>query len=353
LTSGDNEDLRSIAGRPYTFSLTEMQIATKDFDNDNNIGEGGPGTVYKGVLSDGRLVAVKKLSSRSSQGKREFLNEVATISAVQHRNLVKLYGCCVEEEERLLVYEYLENNSLGRALFGPDHCRLKLDWPVRYNICLEVARGLAYLHEESRIRIIHRDIKPNNILLDEHLNPKIADFGLAKLYEAEKTHISTRVAGTIGYLAPEYALRGHLTEKADVFSFGVVALEVVSNRSHENTSLPDDMVYLLDWTWHLYEENRLLDLMDTSMLSSYSEQEVLRIIHVALLCTQATPSQRPSMSRVVSMLSGVIETHPPQSRPGYIKDWEFLKQNANNRSINNNENSRSWNMSLTLEERSP
>jgi serine/threonine protein kinase len=148
---------------------------------------------------------------------------------------------------------------------------------------------------------------------------------LAKLYEAEKTHISTRVAGTIGYLAPEYDLRGHLTEKADVFSFGIVSLEVVSNRSHENTSFPDDMVYLLDWTWHLYEENRLLDLMDTSMLSSYSEQEVLRIIHVALFCTQSTPSQRPSMSRVVSMLSGVIETHPPQSQSGYIKDWELLK----------------------------
>jgi len=245
-----------------------------------------------------------------------------------------------------LVYEYLENNSLGRALFGPDHSRLKLDWPVRYNICLEVARGLAYLHEESRIKIVHRDIKPNNILLDEHLNPKIADFGLAKLYEAEKTHISTRVAGTIGYLAPEYALRGHLTEKADVFSFGVVLLEVVSNRTHEDRSLPDEMVYLLDWTWLLYEENRLLDLVDTSMLLSYSQEEVLRIIHVGLLCTQASPSQRPSMSRVVSMISGGIETHPPQSRPGYIKDWQFSKENAKN------ENSWSWNMTLTLEERS-
>eukprot|EP00253_Pinus_taeda_P001401 PITA_01401 len=346
LTADDDEVLMGIPGRPNTFSLTEIQTATNGFDNDNKIGEGGFGTVYKGVLADGKFVAVKKLSSRSSQGKREFLNEVATISAVQHRNLVKLYGCCVGEEERILVYEYLENNSLGRALFGPDHSRLKLDWPVRYNICLEVARGLAYLHEESRIKIVHRDIKPNNILLDEHLNPKIADFGLAKLYEAEKTHISTRVAGTIGYLAPEYALRGHLTEKADVFSFGVVLLEVVSNRTHEDRSLPDEMVYLLDWTWLLYEENRLLDLVDTSMLLSYSEEEVLRIIHVGLLCTQASPSQRPSMSRVVSMISGGIATHPPQSRPGYIKDWQFSKENAKN------ENSRSWDMTLTLEERS-
>lgn len=349
LTADYSEDFRNMPGRPNTFSLTEMRIATNDFDDENKIGEGGFGIVYKGVLSDGKPVAVKKLSSRSTQGKLEFLNEVATISAVQHRSFVKLYGCCVEEEERLLVYEYLENNSLGQALFGPVQCRLQLDWPIRSNICLEVARGLAYLHEESRIRIVHRDIKPNNILLDKHLNPKIADFGLAKLYEAEKSHISTRVAGTIGYLAPEYALRGRLSEKVDIFSFGVVALEVVSNRRHEDRSLPDEMVYLLDWTWHLYEENRLPDLVDTDMRSSYSEEEALRVIHVALLCTQASPSQRPSMSQVVSMLSGVVEIHPPQSRPGYITDWQFSEENGKHPA--NNGNSWSWNMSLTLEER--
>jgi len=298
-------------------------------------------------------VAVKKLSSCSTQGKREFLNEVATISAVQHRNLVKLYGCCVEEEERLLVYEYLENNSLGRALFGPIQSRLNLDWPVRFNICLEVARGLTYLHEESRIKILHRDIKPNNILLDKHLNPKIADFGLAKLYDAEKSHISTGVAGTIGYLAPEYALRGRLSEKVDIFSFGVVALEIVSDRSHEDRSLPEAMVYLLDWTWHLYEEKRVLDLVERGTLSSYSEEEVLRIIHVALLCTQASPSHRPSMSQVVSMILGLTECHPPQSPPGYIIDCQLGEENAKNpRPANRNSNSWSWDMSLTLEERS-
>eukprot|EP01018_Ginkgo_biloba_P010320 Gb_18715 [translate_table: standard] len=355
-SADEDEDLKNLSARANTFSLTELKIATNNFNIENKIGEGGFGAVYKGILPDGNLVAVKKLSSRSNQGKREFLNEVATISSVQHRNLVKLHGCCVEEEERLLVYEYLENNSLGRALFGSYQSRLELDWPVRYNICLEVARGLAYLHEESRIKIVHRDIKPNNILLDQYLSPKIADFGLAKLYEADKTHISTRVAGTIGYLAPEYALRGHLTEKADVFSFGVVALEVVSNRSHDDRSLSEEMVYLLDWTWQLYEENRLLDLVDTSLLSSYSEEEVLRVIHVALLCTQATPTQRPSMSRVVSMLAGVIETHPPQSRPGYIKDWQFTTlaggEVARNLSTENNDNSWTWNMSLTLQERS-
>eukprot|EP01018_Ginkgo_biloba_P010341 Gb_18722 [translate_table: standard] len=355
-SADEDEDLKNLSARENTFSLMELKIATNDFNIKNKIGEGGFGAVYKGILPDGNLVAVKKLSSRSNQGKREFLNEVATISSVQHRNLVKLYGCCVEEEERLLVYEYLENNSLGRALFGSYQSRLKLDWPVRYNICLEVARGLAYLHEESRIKIVHRDIKPNNILLDQYLCPKIADFGLAKLYESEKTHISTRVAGTIGYVAPEYAFRGHLTEKADVFSFGVVALEVVSNRSHEDKGSSEEMVYLLDWTWQLYEENRLLDLVDTSLLSTYSEEEVLRIIHVALLCTQATHTQRPSMSHVVSMLEGVIETQPPQSRPGYIKDWQFTAlaggEVARNLSNENNDNSWTWSMSLTLHERS-
>ncbi|GLJ42758.1 hypothetical protein SUGI_0886540 [Cryptomeria japonica] len=350
-SADDSEDLKSMAGKAHLFSLTEMKIATNDFDIENKIGEGGFGAVYKGVLQDGILVAVKKLSSTSGQGKREFLNEVATISAVQHRNLVKLYGCCIEDEERLLVYEYLPNNSLGRALFGSNRSKLSLDWPIRFNICLEVARGLAYLHQESRIRIIHRDIKPNNILLDEYLNPKIADFGLARLYDAAKTHISTRVAGTIGYLAPEYALRGHLTEKVDVFSFGVVALEVVSNRSHEDRNLPDEMVYLLDLAWQLYEEGRLLELVDTSILSSCYAEDVVRVIHVALLCTQATPTQRPSMSQVVAMLGGAMEINPPQCRPGYIKDWQLTGQNGNTTSRGDGK-SWTWSMSLTMEDRS-
>ncbi|XP_059067081.1 probable LRR receptor-like serine/threonine-protein kinase At1g56130 [Cryptomeria japonica] len=347
----DSEDFKNMAGKAHLFSLSEMKIATKDFDIENKVGEGGFGVVYKGVLQNGNLVAVKKLSSMSGQGKREFLNEVATISAVQHWNLVKLHGCCIEDEHRLLVFEYMPNNSLGQALFGSIRSKLSLDWPMRLNICLEVARGLAYLHEESRIRIIHRDIKPNNILLDEYLNPKIADFGLARLYDAAKSHISTRVAGTIGYLAPEYALRGHLTEKADVFSFGVVALEVASNRSHEDRNLRDEMVYLLDLAWQLYEEGRLLDLVDTSVLSTCSGEEVVRVIHVALLCTQATPTQRPSMSQVVAMLGGAMEINPPQCRPGYIKDWQLTGQNGNTTSRGDGK-SWTWSMSLTMESRS-
>ncbi|GMH25656.1 hypothetical protein Nepgr_027499 [Nepenthes gracilis] len=201
------------------FSLRQIKAATDNFNLINKIGVGGFGPVYKGVLTNGKMIAVKQLSSKSKQGNREFINEIGLISALQHPNLVKLHGCCTEGKELLLIYEYMENNSLARALFGRELSRLNLDWPTRKRICLGIARGLAYLHEESRLKIVHRDIKATNILLDKDLNAKISDFGLAKLDEDENTHISTRIAGTIGYMAPEYAMRGYLTDKADVYSF--------------------------------------------------------------------------------------------------------------------------------------
>ncbi|XP_057860034.2 probable LRR receptor-like serine/threonine-protein kinase At1g56130 isoform X2 [Cryptomeria japonica] len=319
----EQEALKGIHTKPNIFSYADLKNATNDFHEENKLGQGGFGTVHKGILPDGKLVAVKQLSSESKQGKREFINEVAAISAVQHRNLVKLHGCCVEGEHRILVYECLENNSLAQALFGNKISEINLDWPTRFNICIGTARGLAYLHEESSVRIVHRDIKASNILLDNSLNPKIADFGLAKLFDETRTHISTRVAGTIGYMAPEYAMRGHLTEKTDVFSFGVVALEVVSGRSNSDTSLPQESVYLLEWAWQLHEQKRLLELMDPKLESTYIEDEVLRVIAVALLCTQALPAMRPSMSRVVAMLTGDVEEIPVASRPGYITDWQY------------------------------
>ncbi|KAH7862030.1 hypothetical protein Vadar_033888 [Vaccinium darrowii] len=233
----EDEELLGMDARPYNFSYAELKAATEDFNPANILGEGGFGPVYKGTLNDGRVVAVKQLSVESHQGKRQFVAEIATISTVQHRNLVKLYGCCIEGDKRLLVYEYLENRSLDQALFGKT--TLYLNWPIRFDICLGVARGLAYLHEESRPRIVHRDVKASNILLDSDLNSKISDFGLAKLYDDTKTHISTRVAGTVGYLAPEYAMRGLLTEKADVYGFGVVALEIVSGRPNSDSSLEE------------------------------------------------------------------------------------------------------------------
>ncbi|GAU32796.1 hypothetical protein TSUD_152450 [Trifolium subterraneum] len=315
----DDDELLGIDTMPNTFSYYELKNATSDFNRDNKLGEGGFGPVYKGTLNDGRIVAVKQLSIGSHQGKSQFVAEIATISAVQHRNLVKLYGCCIEGSKRLLVYEYLENKSLDQALFGNV---LFLNWSTRYDICMGVARGLTYLHEESRLRIVHRDVKASNILLDSELVPKISDFGLAKLYDDKKTHISTRVAGTIGYLAPEYAMRGHLTEKADVFSFGVVALELVSGRPNSDSSLEGEKMYLLEWAWQLHEKNCINDLID-SRLSEFNTEEVQCLVKLALLCTQTSPNLRPSMSRVVAMLSGDIEVSDVTSRPGYLTDWKF------------------------------
>ncbi|TYJ13438.1 hypothetical protein E1A91_A10G052000v1 [Gossypium mustelinum] len=316
----DEEVLLGISPRPNTFTYSELKAATEDFSPSNKLGEGGFGPVYKGTLSDGRVVAVKQLSVASNQGKDQFVAEIATISAVQHRNLVKLLGCCIGGNRRLLVYEYLVNKSLDQALWGKED--LHLDWPTRFNICLSTARGLAYLHEESMPRIVHRDVKASNILLDAVLCPKISDFGLAKLYDDKKTHITTRAAGTIGYLAPEYAMRGHLTEKVDVFGFGVLALEIISGRPNSYNSVENDRIYLLEWAWTLHENNQLLSLLDPKLVE-FDEDEALRMIRVALLCIQASPSMRPPMSRVVGMLAGDIEVTNVTTKPSYITDWDF------------------------------
>ncbi|XP_031119317.1 probable LRR receptor-like serine/threonine-protein kinase At1g56140 isoform X2 [Ipomoea triloba] len=319
-TYNDDEEFLGMDVKPYTFSYAELRGGTNDFSPSNKLGEGGFGAVYKGTLEDGRIAAVKQLSVASRHGKSQFVAEVATIFAVQHRNLVKLYGCCYERDKRLIVYEFLENKSLDQALFGGSN--LYLDWPRRFEICLGIARGLAYLHEESRLRIVHRDIKASNILLNSDLNPKISDFGLAKLYDDKKTHISTRIAGTLGYLAPEYAMLGHLTEKADVFSFGIVALEIVSGRPNYDSSLEENKMYLLEWAWNLLENKREIDLVDEN-LSDFNKDEVKRVIGVSLLCTQTSPVFRPPMSRVVAMLSGGTEIAAATTRPSYLADWRF------------------------------
>ncbi|KAG2689601.1 hypothetical protein I3760_09G146500 [Carya illinoinensis] len=318
--SNEEEEFLGIGPRPNTYSYAELRSATEEFIPSNKLGEGGFGPVYKGTLSDGRVVAVKQLSVASHQGKSQFIAEIATISSVQHRNLVKLYGCCIEGDKRLLVYEYLENRSLDQALFGKND--LNLDWSTRFSICIGTARGLAYLHEESRPRIVHRDVKASNILLDAELCPKISDFGLAKLYDEKITHISTRVAGTIGYLAPEYAMRGHLTEKADVFGFGVVALEILSGRPNSDNSLDAEKIYLLEWVWTLHEHNQALGLVDPKLME-FDEIEAIRVIRVALLCTQASPMLRPPMSRVVAMLAGDIEVGNVTTKPSYLTDLDF------------------------------
>ncbi|KAG7595352.1 Protein kinase domain [Arabidopsis thaliana x Arabidopsis arenosa] len=314
----DDEEILSMDIKPYTFTYSILKSATQDFDPSNKLGEGAFGVVYKGTLNDGREIAVKKLSSVGSRhGKGQFVAEIVAISSVLHRNLVKLYGCCFEGDQRLLVYEYLSNGSLDDALFGDKS--LHLDWTTRYEICLGVARGLAYLHEEASVRIIHRDVKASNILLDSELVPKVSDFGLAKLYDDKKTHISTRVAGTIGYLAPEYAMRGHLTEKTDVYAFGVVALELVSGRKNSDENLEEGKKYLLEWAWNLHEKSRDVELIDDE-LGEYNMEEVKCMIGVALLCTQSSHALRPPMSRVVAMLSGDAEVNDATSKPGHLFD---------------------------------
>ncbi|XP_009772943.1 probable LRR receptor-like serine/threonine-protein kinase At1g53430 [Nicotiana sylvestris] len=314
ILGGQNKEeleLRALDLQTGHFRLRQIKAATNNFDPANKIGEGGFGPVYKGVLADGAIIAVKQLSSKSKQGNREFVNEIGMISALHHPNLVRLYGCCIEGNQLLVIYEYMENNCLARALFGRDDQRLNLDWPTRKRICLGIARGLAYLHEESALKIVHRDIKATNVLLDKDLSAKISDFGLAKLDEEENTHISTRIAGTVGYMAPEYAMRGYLTDKADVYSFGVVALEIVSGKSNTNYRPKEEFVYLLDWAYVLQEQGNLLELVDPRLGSSYSKKEVMQMINLGLLCTNPSPTLRPSMSSVVSMLEGKVPVQAP------------------------------------------
>ncbi|XP_050290700.1 probable leucine-rich repeat receptor-like serine/threonine-protein kinase At3g14840 isoform X2 [Quercus robur] len=302
------------------FKYRQIKAATNNFDAANKLGEGGFGTVYKGILLDDSIIAVKKLSSRSKQGNREFVTEIGMISALQHPNLVRLYGYCIEGNQLFLVYEYMENNSLARALFGLDEHRLTLDWSTRQNICVGIARGLAFLHEESTLKIVHRDIKTTNVLLDRDLNPKISDFGLAKLDEEENTHISTRVAGTIGYMAPEYALWGFLTYKADVYSFGVVALEIVAGKNIMKYRPNENFVCLLDWALFLQQRGNLMELVDPKLGSEFNKEEAVRMIKVALLCTNPSPALRPNMSAVVSMLKGQTAVHELVMDPSIYGD---------------------------------
>ncbi|XP_073280892.1 probable LRR receptor-like serine/threonine-protein kinase At1g07650 isoform X2 [Primulina huaijiensis] len=300
------QELRGLDLRTGFFTFRQIKAATNNFNSENKIGEGGFGSVYKGTLLDGTVIAVKQLSSKSKQGNHEFVNEVGIISGLHHPNLVKLYGCCIEGNQLLLVYEYMENNSLARALFGPEEWQLDMNWLTRRKICIGIAKGLAFLHEESTLKVVHRDIKANNVLLDKDLNPKISDFGLAKLEEDDNTHIITRVAGTIGYMAPEYALWGHLTYKADVYSFGIVTLELVAGMNNTRFRPSDGYFCLLDWALVLQKRGKLMELVDPRLLPDLDVEETEKLIRIALLCTSPSPALRPTMSEVVSMLQGNV-----------------------------------------------
>ncbi|KAG2321874.1 hypothetical protein Bca52824_015087 [Brassica carinata] len=302
--------------RGIFFDLQELEIATDSFSEKNRLGHGGFGPVYKGLMPSGEEIAVKKLSLNSRQGSREFMNEVKLLLRIQHKNLVSLLGCCFHGPEKMLVYEYLPNRSLDYFLFDKLNPGL-LDWSNRWRIIIGVARGLLYLHEEAPVRIIHRDIKASNILLDNDLNPKISDFGLARLFPGDGTHTNTfRISGTYGYMAPEYALHGLLSVKSDVFSFGVLVLEIVSGRKNQNPRLGPEMADLLSYTWKMYQEGKILELVDQSLAGVYNRDEVATCFIIGLLCCQQITSNRPDMNAVHQMLSSDSFDMPKPGRPG-------------------------------------
>lgn len=330
-TTDINEEIFSSVQDAKLYSYKELQVATQSFNVANKIGEGGFGSVYKGRLKDNTLVAIKVLSAQSEQGVKEFLNEIVAISGVEHENLVKLYGCCTEGHQRILVYGYLENNSLARTLLGGRYSSsVQFSWKIRSEICIGVARGLAFLHEEVQPYIVHRDIKASNILLDKDFTAKISDFGLAKLFPTTATHVSTRVAGTHGYLAPEYAIRGKLTRKADIYSFGVLLMEIVSGRCHTNRRLPAEEQNLLEMTWTLYEKGMLVELVDESVAGDSNVDEACKYMKIGLLCTQVMPKARPTMSTVVKMLKGEIDVDEGKlSKPGLLTELMGLQSSSN------------------------
>ncbi|KAL3834173.1 hypothetical protein ACJIZ3_008909 [Penstemon smallii] len=305
------------------FTFETVSNATDKFHKNNLLGRGGFGLVYKGYLAKGKEIAVKRLSTVSGQGNVEFMNEVVVISKLQHRNLVRLLGCCVERDEKMLIYEYMPNKSLDGCLFDPNHPSQKiLDWKKRFNIIESIGRGLLYLHKDSRLKIIHRDLKPSNVLLDEDWNPKISDFGMARIFGGNEDFSNTsRVVGTYGYMAPEYAMEGRFSEKSDVYSFGVLMLEIISGKKNTHFYNHELCLSLLGWAWKLWNEENGLHFVDQTIESSNFQGEIVRCIHIALLCVQEFPNDRPAVQTVLSMLSHEIIDLPKPEQPVFAEKW--------------------------------
>ncbi|KAL4366613.1 hypothetical protein GQ457_05G030220 [Hibiscus cannabinus] len=301
------------------FDLSTIEAAVNNFSSDNKIGEGGFGEVYKGKLCSGQEIAVKKLSKNSNQGTKEFKNELALLTKLQHRNLVRLLGFCLDGEEKFLVYEFVPNKSLDCFIFDPER-QGELDWSRRFKIIQGICRGLLYLHEDSRLRIVHRDLKASNILLDEDMNAKISDFGLARIFVVDQTQTNTRrIVGTYGYMAPEYAMQGQFSMKSDVFSFGVLILEIISGKKNSSFYDSESAEDLISHSWKLWREGTPLEMMDPNIGTNYSRNEVARCIHVGLLCVQEDPTKRPMMTTVVLMLESYSVSLPqPQSPASFL-----------------------------------
>ncbi|XP_039822148.1 G-type lectin S-receptor-like serine/threonine-protein kinase RKS1 [Panicum virgatum] len=317
----EDEVLVRAAGMSSEFTVYDiLQVleATNNFSEENKLGQGGFGPVYKGRFRDGLEIAVKRLASHSGQGFREFKNEIELIAKLQHTNLVGLLGCCCQRDERLLIYEYMPNKSLDFYIFDEIR-RVLLDWNKRLAIIEGIAQGILYLHKHSRLRVIHRDLKASNILLDREMNPKISDFGLAKIFTLNDTEGNTkRIVGTYGYMAPEYASEGLFSIKSDVFSFGVLILEIISGKRNSSLHQYGDFINLLGHAWQLWKDELWLQLVDTSLGAECHTLPMRRCINVALLCVQENAVDRPTMSEVITMLSSDNMVLPEPKHPAYF-----------------------------------
>ncbi|EFH43987.1 predicted protein [Arabidopsis lyrata subsp. lyrata] len=313
----DGDDISTAGSLQFCFKVVEA--ATNKFSICNKLGQGGFGQVYKGTLPNGVQVAVKRLSKTSGQGEKEFKNEVVVVAKLQHRNLVKLLGFCLEREEKILVYEFVSNKSLDYFLFDSKK-QSQLDWTTRYKIIGGISRGILYLHQDSRLTIIHRDLKAGNILLDADMNPKIADFGMARIFEMDQTEANTRrVVGTYGYMSPEYAMYGQFSMKSDVYSFGVLVLEIISGRKNSSLYQMDACLgNLVTYTWRLWTNETPLELVDSSFRTNYQRNEIIRCIHIALLCVQEDTEDRPTMSMIVQMLTTSSISLAAPRPPGFF-----------------------------------
>ncbi|XP_020238465.1 cysteine-rich receptor-like protein kinase 10 [Cajanus cajan] len=320
--------------------ITILQ-STDNFSEASKLGEGGFGPVYKGILPDGTQIAVKRLSEFSGQGSEEFNNEVMFIAKLQHRNLVRLLACCLEENEKILIYEYLPNASLDFHLFD-DEKRKELNWKLRLSIINGIARGILYLHQDSRLKVIHRDLKASNVLLDQEMNPKISDFGLAKAFEIGQNQGNTkRVMGTYGYMAPEYVMEGLFSVKSDVFSFGVLVLEIICGRKNSGFHLSGvgHGQTLTLYAWRIWCAGKCLELMDPTLEKTFTGSEVERCIHIGLLCVQEDATDRPTMSDVVVMLASETMAIPKPKHPAFsvgkmTSEEETTSKSSKNLSLN-------------------